>query len=180
MRSAGGFVLEVKTNFSALEMFKAKLPTLVPKLVAEVSRQTLYFVSDIQRNQMSGRRAGIYLNVDTGHLRRSWFSETRITADGIFTRAYTNVPYARIHQHGGVIHRPARAQTLSFRRGRFVSPSSKAFQSKAQGQSQMRVNSKPGEIKIPKRLFIEEEFMRQMPDRYEKAVLKVITQEFPR
>jgi phage gpG-like protein len=142
-------VFEVKTNFSALEMFRDKLPTLVPKLVAEVSRQTLYFVSDIQRNQMSGRRGEIYLNVGTGHLRRSWFAQTRIDGEGIYTRAFTNVPYARIHQKGGVI-----------RRSKFVSPSGS------------------GGINIPKRLFIEEEFTRQMPARYEKAVLKVMTQEF--
>lgn len=165
-------------NFGALERLKSKLPTLVPKLVAEVSRQTLYFVGDIQKNQMSGRRGGIYLNVDTGHLRRSWFSRTTMSEEGITTTAFTNVPYARIHQNGGVIQRPARQQTLSFRKGRFVSPSSKAFQSKAQGQSQMRVSQRPGEIRIPKRLFIEEEFQRQMPLRYEKAVLKTILRAF--
>lgn len=164
-------------NFSALEMLKSKLPTLVPKLVSEVSRQTLYFVSHVQKTQMSGRRGGIYLNVDTGHLRRSWFSRTTMTSEGITTTAYTNVPYARIHQEGGVIQRRARAQTLSFRKGRFVSPSAKAFQSRAQGQSQMRVNVRPGEIRMPKRLFITEEYERQMPERYEKAVLKVIVQE---
>lgn len=163
-------------NFSALEKLKSQLPELVPKLVSEVSRQTLYFVSDIQRNQMSGRRGNIYLNVDTGHLRRSWFSETRMTGDGITTRAFTNVPYARIHQKGGIIHRPARQQTLSFQRGRFASPSAKAFRTRAQGQSQQRVNVRPGEIRIPKRLFIEEEFERQMPMRYERAVLKVMTE----
>jgi phage gpG-like protein len=170
-------VFEVKTDFSVLERFRSKIPTLAPKLVAEVSKQTLYFVSDIQKNQMSGRRGGIYLNVDTGHLRRSWFSRTTMTAEGITTTAFTNVPYARIHQEGGVIHRRARTQTLSFRGGRFVSPSAKAFGSKAQGQSQMRVNTRPGEIRIPKRLFITEEFDRQMPERYERAVLKVIVQE---
>lgn len=173
-------MLEVKTNFSVLEKWKDRLPRLIPALVSEVSRQTLYFVSDIQRNQMSGRKGGDYLNVDTGNLRRSWFSETRITGDGIFTRAFTNVKYAAIHQYGGIIRRQARAQTLSFRKGRFVSPSAKAFQTKAQGQSQQRVKIRDGVTRIPKRLFIEEEFMRQMPVRYEKAVLKTIVQEMGR
>lgn len=166
-------------DFSALDRLRARLPQVIPRLVSEVSRQTMFFVSDIQRNQMSGRRGGIYLNVDTGHLRRSWFSQTRIDGGGITTRAFTNVPYARIHQTGGVIRRQARQQVLSFRRGRFVSPSARAF-SRPQGQFQQRVSIGDGVARIPKRLFIEEEFERQMPQRYEKAVLKTLVEAFRR
>lgn len=170
-------MFEVKMDFAVLEKLKKQLPTLVPKLVAEVSRQTLFFVSDIQRNQMSGRRGGVYLNVDTGNLRRSWFARTHVDGKGIATRAFTNVPYARIHQYGGVIRRQARTQILSFRKGRFVSPSARAF-SRAQGQYQQKANIGEGVTRIPKRLFIEEEFDRQMPVRYEKAVLKTILGAF--
>ena len=76
-----------------------------------------------------------------------------------------------------MIRRQARQQVLSFRRGRFVSPSQKSFQSRAQGQSQQRVNISGGATRIPKRLFITEEFERQMPERYRKAVIKVISRE---
>lgn len=168
----------VKVDFSALKKIEAMAKELAPKLLAEVSRQTLYFVSDIQRNQMSGRRGSIYLNIGKKHggtLRGSWFSETKADATGITTRAFTRVKYAAIHQHGGVIHMPPRQSILSFRagRGEFVSPSKKAFQ-RGSGQYQQKVSVGGHDIRIPKRLFIEEEFMRQMPDRYERAVLKVI------
>jgi phage gpG-like protein len=92
---------------------------------------------------MTGRRGNIYLNVDTGNLRRSWFSRTTIGTDGITTRAFTNVRYAAVHQYGA----------------KFTTPSGR-------------------QVRIPKRLFITEEFERQMPVRYEKAVLKTMLGAF--
>lgn len=173
--------LEVKANFSAkaLERIRAAVGTsgdVGRPLLNAISRQTLYFIGSIQKNQMSGRRGGIYLNVDTGHLRRSWFPRTWVEGGQIHTKAFTNVPYAAIHQYGGVIHRQARQSILSFngRRGRFVSPSRKAFQSKATGQRQMKVTTGAHDIRIPKRLFIIEQFESEMPGRYRKAIMDVI------
>lgn len=173
--------LEVKMNFEGDGLFRRLQSnfgdqTRVGRMLLDaVSRQTLYFIGSIQRNQMSGRRGGLYLNVDTGNLRRSWFPETKVVGGDIITKAYTNVKYAAIHEYGGVIHRKARVAVLSFsKRGRFTSPSAKAFQSKAQGQRQQKTDIGAHAIRIPKRLMINEQWNREMPGRYEKAVLDVI------
>lgn len=160
--------MEVKIDFQALKMMDKLSAQFATRLMGEVSKQTLYFISSIQKNQMSGRKGGIYLNVDTGNLRRSWFPDTRINDGVITTRAMTNVKYAAIHEHGGTIRRKARESILSFRRGRvgFVRPS--------QAHSQQKVKISEGQTVIPKRLFIKEQFDREMPERYQKAVLKVI------
>lgn len=71
------------------------------KLEAEVQRQSLYFIGHIQRTQMTGRKGNIYLNVQTGTLRRSWFAETGHTSDGlVFTRVYSTTKYAAFHEYG--------------------------------------------------------------------------------
>lgn len=165
-------MLEIKVKFEALKRLESAMDKLVPKLVMEVNKQTLYFVSDIQRNQMSGRRGNIYLNVDTGNLRRSWFSETKMENMEIATRAYTNVKYAAIHQQGGRVRRKARKSILSFRRsrGRFVNPSQAHYQQESTIGEHDSI--------IPKRLFVTEEFERQMPMRYEKAFVKAVVEAF--
>jgi phage gpG-like protein len=160
--------MEVKINFDAVKLIDKMSAQFATRLVGEVSKQTLYFISSIQKNQMSGRRGGVYLNVDTGNLRRSWFPETHMKDGMITTRAWTNVKYAAIHEHGGTVRRKARESVLSFRRGRagFVRPSKAQFQQK--------VSISEGQSIIPKRLFIREQFDREMPERYQKAVIKVI------
>lgn len=160
--------LTVKMDFSGADKFGKMAEQFGMRLAEEVSRQTLYFISDIQRNQMTGRKGGIYLNVDTGNLRRSWFPETKFQVGEITTRAWTDVKYAAIHQYGGTIKRQSRQAILSFRRGRggFVKPSKAQFQQK--------VTLSAGEARIPKRLFILEQFDREMPERYKKACLKVL------
>ena len=160
--------LTVSMDFSGADKFGRMAEQFGMRLAAEVSRQTLYFISAIQRNQMTGRKGGVYLNVDTGNLRRSWFPETKFENGRITTRAFTDVKYAAIHQYGGTIKRQERAAILSFRRGRagFVKPGKAHFQQK--------VTMGAGEIRIPKRLFILEQFDREMPERYKKACLKVL------
>ncbi len=169
---------EFKTDFSDAVLFRAMQDMLAgsgqAELMQAVNQQTLYFIGTVQRQQMSGQSGDRYLNVRTGNLRRSWFAKTSVIAGALKTEAYTNVKYAAIHEYGGVIHRPARQAVLSFRKGRFVSPSRRAFESKAQGQSQQKVNVKGHDVHMKKRLFVVEEFEKQMPERYRKAITVAI------
>lgn len=169
--------LTVSTHDDGSEFFRSVMAKMGEPLAEEMNRQTLYFIGKIQREQMSGRNGNIHLNVQTGNLRRSWFPKTTIESGGIITRATTNVKYAAIHQYGGVIHRQARQSVLSFhgKRGRFVSPSKKSFSAKPSGQRQQKVHIGSHDIHMPKRLFILEDFAKDMPARYQKAIQKVIT-----
>lgn len=160
--------LVVTMDFGEADRFGKMAEQFGRRLMEEVSRQTLYFISSIQKNQMTGRKGEIYLNVDTGNLRRSWFPETRFRDGVITTKAMTNVKYAAIHQYGGTIKRPARQAILSFGRGRagFVKPSKAKYQQK--------VGISEGVTNIPKRLFVIEQFEREMPERYKNACIKVL------
>jgi phage gpG-like protein len=126
--------LSVTVDFAAKLQVQKMTQELPLRLMAEVNRQTLFFIGNIQRTQMTGRKGNIYLNVQSGTLRRSWFPETTMENGVIRTRAYTDVKYARAHQYG------------------YTSPSGRV---------------------IPKRLFIDEQFKSEMPERYQRAVEKV-------
>lgn len=169
--------LDVRVNNNIPAVLQKIMERIGSPLAQELNRETLYFIGRIQNEQMSGRHGNIGLNVDTGNLRRSWFMKTSRESGGFVTSAYTSVKYAAIHQYGGTVHIPARESVLSFggRRGRFVSPSKKAFINGAKGQRQQKVHIRGHDIHIPKRLFVIEAFEKEMPARYLAAVQKVIT-----
>jgi len=141
--------MSVTVNFEAKKKWDKIAQDFPLRLLAEVNRQTLYFIGTIQRNQMSGRKGNIYLNRQSGTLVSSWFPDTKMGNGVIKTKAYAkNVKYAAIHQYGGTIRRGSR-------------PSGQGMKSPS------------GAFHMPKRLFIVESFEREMPGRYAKAVEKV-------
>lgn len=159
------------------EYFKSKfnIEALRQKFQIAVSVQADDFIGDIQSKQMSGRQGDRYLNVRTGHLRRGWFGVTGYDGDNLQTVVFTDVPYAAIHQYGGVIHQQSRSSIVTFggKRGRFVKPSeSKTF---TQHQRQQKVNIGQRTSHIPKRLYVVEEFQKQWGGRMKNALVNVLT-----
>jgi phage gpG-like protein len=144
--------LQVKINFEAKLKLDRMVQELPKRILTEVNRETLNFIRRIQREQMTGRKGDIYLNVQTGHLRNSWLPETRFENGQLITRAFTRVKYAAIHQYGGRAGSRAR-QSFAEGRAQFTSPSGRV---------------------IPKRLFIIEQFEREMPAKYQRALEKAM------
>lgn len=121
-------------------------------MVEVIQKETAFFVSRMQKNQMTGRPG---LNVQGGQFRGSWFPETTIESGQIKTRAFSEHPGARIHQYGGVIV-PRRGRFLRFKIGARVIFSKR--------------------VVIPKRLSVVETYQVEMPDRYKNAMARVLNE----
>lgn len=126
-------------------------------------RAGMFFISDIVKNQMSGRVAPNYgLNIVHGQLRRSWYPFTEIQSGDVVSKIQTDSPYARPHQYGSTIMHPARQRILTFRRTRsgvrFTKDKLVTSAGKRRNQFQKSVTTGAYEIKIPKRLYIIERF----------------------
>lgn len=92
--------VELKTVNGITPFLKNIRTGLLQKLMQEIQRQNIYFISDIVRHQMSGRRGSIYANVRTGTLRRSWFADTGIDKSQLTSRVYSTVKYANYLERG--------------------------------------------------------------------------------
>lgn len=113
------------------------------------------FEGQIIKKQMTGRPG---LKRRTGNLARSWFIKEK---KGLRTYAIalgTRTVYARIHQFGGII-RAKREKFLTFKIGK-------------------KQWVKKKEVKIPKRLWILEEFERVGPDILKKAAFYRLAKDF--
>ena len=133
------------------------------------ARQGLYvgmeaFKGTIQRDQMSGRKfADFGLKAPTGTLRRSWRVSKRQYGEYDFVvKLATDTKYARIHQYGGVIRHPGgtpywmRPTGMTFT---FCPLSKGKLANGGYDKIASRVRlTKPHNIRMPKRLYIMEEY----------------------
>jgi len=79
------------------------------RLEAAVGLQTVAMQGVVMGDKLSG---GV-LNIRSGRLHDHIFSDVSSSGDRIVGMVYTNVPYARIHEYGGVIV-PVAAPALRF------------------------------------------------------------------
>jgi len=102
-----------------------------------------------ERKKTDKRRKGRAIMVDTGTLRRS----IRVSYKG---RDYvvigSNMPYAKIHNEGGIISHPGTKRTLNFRRDKKGMRFAKSTATNIVAQA--KVEGKPYTIKIPQRQFM--------------------------
>lgn len=111
------------TKLDALKALKAAPQRMVAGIAAGMEKANAFVVSDIQARRMTGKgpfpveenRLGIGDNPG-GRLRAS-LRATKPVIDGMTVTSSigSNVVYARIHEFGGVIHRPAKETTVRLR-----------------------------------------------------------------
>lgn len=105
-------------------------------------------------NMLSGRKQPNYgLNVRTGQLRRSWRMYTQQMTNDVVVGLATSAIYARIHQYGGTVQNPGGQPYFIGKDGKAVFVSKDIL-----GPNTHFKLTKPHPIKIPKRLYIYEEF----------------------
>lgn len=88
------------------------------RLLADVTRLTIALQAKVKAEKLTGQ----VLHVRTGRLRRSINTRIRETSTSVVGQVGTNVPYARVHEYGGVVtvREHVRAVTQVF--GRPVAP----------------------------------------------------------
>lgn len=88
-----------------------KMPLTIDK---EVTKEMSGFVEDFRTYVITQKLSGQVLNHITGKLWRSIQSLLEKAATTITGKVYASAdcPYAAIHEYGGVIHMPARTQTV--------------------------------------------------------------------
>jgi len=122
-------------------------------------RQALYkkitaLTLELQRYIQTEKLQGQVLNKITGNLQSSVFSETTITNDGVEGRVYVgaDVPYAAIHEYGGIIHHPGGTPYFIGKDGQPV------FVSKETALGARLPVTKPHDIPMPERSYMRSGF----------------------
>lgn len=153
--------------------YKSNIKEIVNKLDAKDKRATIaaqkglvigleFFKSKIIKEQMTGRKFNLGLNVKTGNARRSWFIRTRYEANGfiatlLHSTLSDSTAYLAVHQFGATI-RPKKKEWLHFKIG----------------DNWIKTKS----VRIPKRLYVIEDFKESGLKILSRKVLKSIIKEF--
>jgi hypothetical protein len=155
---------QIELDFAEIRALFTRKDARFLRLVQSAwQRAGMFFIGKIVKEQMSGRvQPNFGLNVQHGQLRRSWYPLTEIQNHDVRTRIQTDSPYARPHQYGATIKHPARARVLTFRKtrkgNRFAKDKKVTHAGRIRKLTQKVVSVGSYEIKIPKRLYVIEEF----------------------
>lgn len=155
------FVVTIEGDKNVIAKFQRLTPTLAAAIYKEIQSLTLRLQRKVVQDHLSGPTGPNSLSRQSGALARSVFKRVEQTSTGVtgWVGYSADVPYAAIHEFGGIIHHPGGTPYfLDKNTGQAV------FVSKSSPGADKLPVTKPHDIPIPERAPLRTAFNEMYPE----------------